>query len=145
MLAARRLPVLILWSDADRLIPVAAFDTFCSAFGTEGHVVSGGHSWLLANPDVFGEVLDNVIHVEGQRARRTGGHHERRRGPSPPRRDVPAAGDGRVGCWTACRRCGRSVRPPTCSPPTSSCATRECDPARSAPSLASCRTASASA
>ena len=66
VLAARRLPVLILWSDADRLIPVAAFDTFCSAFGTEGHVVSGGHSWLLANPDVFGEVLDNVIHVEGR-------------------------------------------------------------------------------
>jgi pimeloyl-ACP methyl ester carboxylesterase/predicted amino acid-binding ACT domain protein len=66
VLAARALPVLVLWSDGDRLIPIAAFDTFCSAFGTDGHVVRGGHSWLLANPDVFGEVLDNVIHVEGQ-------------------------------------------------------------------------------
>ncbi len=66
VLAARRLPVMVLWSDGDRLIPVAAFDTFCSTFGTDGHVVRGGHSWLLANPDVFGEVLDNVIHVEGR-------------------------------------------------------------------------------
>ena len=66
VLAARGLPVLILWSDGDRLIPLAAFDTFCSTFGTDGHVVRGGHSWLLANPDVFGEVLDNVIHVEGR-------------------------------------------------------------------------------
>ena len=66
VLAARGLPVLILWSDGDRTIPLAAFDTFCSTFGTDGHVVRGGHSWLLANPDVFGEVLDNVIHIEGR-------------------------------------------------------------------------------
>ena len=66
VLAARRLPVLILWSEGDRLIPAEAFDTFCSAFGTDGHVVRGGHSWLLADPDVFAEVLDNVIHVEGR-------------------------------------------------------------------------------
>jgi pimeloyl-ACP methyl ester carboxylesterase/predicted amino acid-binding ACT domain protein len=66
VLAERGLPVLILWSDADRLIPLAAFDTFCAAFGTDGHVVRGGHSWLLADPDVFGEVLDNVIHLEGR-------------------------------------------------------------------------------
>ncbi len=66
VLAARDLPVLVLWSDGDRLLPLAAFDTFCAAFGTAGHVVRGGHSWLLADPDVFGEVLDNVIHVEGR-------------------------------------------------------------------------------
>ncbi len=63
-LARRELPVLVLWSDHDQVIPQAAFDTFCSTFGTDGHVVRGGHSWLLANPDVFGEVLDNVIHVQ---------------------------------------------------------------------------------
>ena len=64
-LARRQLPVLVLWSDDDRVIPLAAFDTFCATFGTDGHVVQGGHSWLLANPDVLGEVLDNVIHVQG--------------------------------------------------------------------------------
>ncbi|MFT3853750.1 MAG: alpha/beta fold hydrolase [Ilumatobacteraceae bacterium] len=65
VLAERQLPVLVLWSDDDRLIPLSAFDTFCSTFGTDGHVVRGGHSWLLANPEVFGEVLDNVIQVQG--------------------------------------------------------------------------------
>ncbi|MCU1501760.1 MAG: Alpha/beta hydrolase fold, partial [Ilumatobacteraceae bacterium] len=63
-LARRELPVLVLWSDRDRLVPLTAFDTFCSTFGTDGKVVRGGHSWLLANPDVFGEVLDNVIQVQ---------------------------------------------------------------------------------
>jgi len=64
VLADRGLPALVLWSDHDGVIPLTAFDTFCSTFGTDGHVVPGRHSWLLANPDVFGEVLDNVINVE---------------------------------------------------------------------------------
>jgi pimeloyl-ACP methyl ester carboxylesterase/predicted amino acid-binding ACT domain protein len=63
-LAARELPVLVLWSDNDGVIPMTAFDTFCAAFGADGHVVSGGHSWLLADPDTFGQVLDNVLHVQ---------------------------------------------------------------------------------
>lgn len=63
-LAARELPVLVLWSDGDGLIPMSAFDTFCAAFGADGHVVSGGHSWLLAHPDAFGQVLDNVLHLQ---------------------------------------------------------------------------------
>ena len=63
-LAEREMPVLVLWSDHDGVIPLSAFDTFCATFGTDGRVVQGGHSWLLANPDVFGEVLDNVIHVQ---------------------------------------------------------------------------------
>ena len=120
VLAARRLPVLILWSDDDRLIPMAAFDTFCSAFGTEGHVVSGGHSWLLANPDVFGEVLDNVIHVEGRehgaRAATTSVDEVRRLLAA----DLPAADDGTsavgrrvtvVGAQRGARRAGRRPRP----------------------------------
>jgi pimeloyl-ACP methyl ester carboxylesterase/predicted amino acid-binding ACT domain protein len=64
VLAERKLPVLVLWSDHDGVIPLSAFDTFCSTFGTDGHVVHGGHSWLLANPDVFGEVLDNLVHMQ---------------------------------------------------------------------------------
>ena len=64
-LAARELPVLVLSSDDDRVIPSTAFETFCSTFGTDGQMVRGGHSWLLANPEAFGEVLDNVISVQG--------------------------------------------------------------------------------
>ncbi|MCU1397279.1 MAG: Alpha/beta hydrolase fold [Acidimicrobiales bacterium] len=63
-LAERELPVLVLWSDHDGVIPLSAFDTFCSTFRTDGQVVHGGHSWLLTNPDVFGEVLDNLVHLE---------------------------------------------------------------------------------
>jgi pimeloyl-ACP methyl ester carboxylesterase/glycine cleavage system regulatory protein len=63
-LADRQFPVLVLWSDRDGVIPMKAFDTFCSTFGADGQIVAGGHSWMLANPDVFGQVLDNVLHVQ---------------------------------------------------------------------------------
>jgi hypothetical protein len=63
-LAARKVPVLVLWSDHDEIVPMSAFDTFCTTFGTDGHVVRGGHSWLLANPKAFDEVLANVIHLQ---------------------------------------------------------------------------------
>ena len=63
-LAGRGLPTLVLWSDGDGVIPMSAFDTFCSTFGSDGQVVTGGHSWLLARPDVFGQVLDNVVQIQ---------------------------------------------------------------------------------
>ncbi len=62
--AERGVPTLVLWSDGDGVIPMSAFDTFCSTFGSDGQVVAGGHSWLLARPDVFGQVLDNVVQVQ---------------------------------------------------------------------------------
>ena len=68
-LAAGDLPVTVLWSDRDGVIPMSAFDTFCSTFGAEGQVVRGGHSWLLASPDAFGDVLDNMIHVQAAQHR----------------------------------------------------------------------------
>ena len=43
---------------------MSAFDTFCSTFGSDGQVVTGGHSWLLARPDVFGQVLENVVQIQ---------------------------------------------------------------------------------
>src|ERR1051325_1257670 len=60
----RHVPVLLLSSDHDEVIPLAWFDSLCNAIGVEGHVVPGRHSWLLANPDTFGEVLDNVLTVQ---------------------------------------------------------------------------------
>ena len=63
-LATRGLPTLVLWSDGDGVIPMSAFDTFCSTFGSDGQVVTGGHSWLLARPDVFGQVLENVVQIQ---------------------------------------------------------------------------------
>jgi pimeloyl-ACP methyl ester carboxylesterase/glycine cleavage system regulatory protein len=62
-LRERDLPVLALTTQSDGVIPQAAFEALCSAVGTEGRVLSGRHSWLLAEPDSFDDVLANVIEV----------------------------------------------------------------------------------
>ena len=63
-LAARQLPILALSSDGDGIVPDASFQALCSAMGAEGRIVRGSHSWLLTSPDVFGEVLGNVLDVQ---------------------------------------------------------------------------------
>jgi pimeloyl-ACP methyl ester carboxylesterase len=78
-LKARALPVVLLWGTRDGVIPRAAFDAMCSALGSEGEVVEGSHSWLLADPDHFGEVITNHVEV-AQLAR------EMERHPTRPRR-----------------------------------------------------------
>lgn len=62
-LRRRRLPVVVLWGEQDRIIPRASFDALCKAIGSPGEVVAGNHSWLLADPDSFGEVMTNIISV----------------------------------------------------------------------------------
>jgi pimeloyl-ACP methyl ester carboxylesterase len=62
-LRRRALPVVVLWGDQDRIIPRPSFDALCAAIGSEGEVVSGNHSWLLADPDSFGEVMTNIVAV----------------------------------------------------------------------------------
>lgn len=62
-LKERRLPVVVLWGDGDRIIPKPSFDALCRAIGSEGEVVNGNHSWLLADPDSFGEIMTNVVGV----------------------------------------------------------------------------------
>jgi pimeloyl-ACP methyl ester carboxylesterase/predicted amino acid-binding ACT domain protein len=63
-LRRRELPILVLWSDGDGVLPMASFDALCAAIGTDGRVLRGGHSWLLANPRALSEVLDNVVQVQ---------------------------------------------------------------------------------
>ena len=46
-----------------RLKDPGSFEALCAAIGSEGEVVSGNHSWLLADPDAFGEVMTNVVAV----------------------------------------------------------------------------------
>lgn len=65
-LAARGLPISVLWGDQDKVIPKSAFLALCEAAGAEGHVIEdGSHSWLLADPDGFAECVTNslVIHA----------------------------------------------------------------------------------
>jgi pimeloyl-ACP methyl ester carboxylesterase len=62
-LKARKMPVLVLWGEQDKIIPRESFDAMCAAIGSEGSVVAGNHSWLLADPDSFGEVMTNIVSV----------------------------------------------------------------------------------
>jgi pimeloyl-ACP methyl ester carboxylesterase len=74
-LKARRLPVVVLWGDRDRVIPRASFDALCEALGDPSAItVEGSHAWLLADPDAFAEVITNVIDVaSGLEAAEDGG------------------------------------------------------------------------
>lgn len=57
-------PVLALHSERDTVIPRSAFEAVCEAVGADRRVVSGGHAWLLVDPDSFGEVLASTIDVQ---------------------------------------------------------------------------------
>jgi pimeloyl-ACP methyl ester carboxylesterase len=63
-LKARRLPVVVLWGARDELVTRASFDALCESLGNPVSItVDGSHSWLLADPDSFGEVITNVLPV----------------------------------------------------------------------------------
>lgn len=62
-LKASGIPIVALHGERDNIIPKASFDALCAAIGSTGLTVSGHHSWLLADPDTFGEVLANSVAV----------------------------------------------------------------------------------
>ncbi len=57
------MPISILWGRRDGIIPRESFEALCVASGVEGTVVEGSHSWLLADPRHFGEVITNDVNV----------------------------------------------------------------------------------
>lgn len=62
LLKKRGTPVVILWGDADRVIPQSSFESLRAALGDpQVHTVPGNHAWLLADPAGFGEVMTNII------------------------------------------------------------------------------------
>ena len=63
-LRARGLPVLVLTGQGDEVVPRAAFETLCEAIGTDGRVVVGGHSWMLADPDSLATAIAQVVDKE---------------------------------------------------------------------------------
>ena len=64
-LRARQLPVVVMSGADDGIIPMSAFEALCTALGIEGSVLPGDHSWLLADPDAFDEVMANVVGLGG--------------------------------------------------------------------------------
>ena len=63
LLRERKLPVVVLWGARDGVVPRAAFDAMCTALESQGEIVEGSHSWMLADPDQFGEVMTNHVEV----------------------------------------------------------------------------------
>jgi len=57
------LSISIIWGTRDGIIPRESFEALCVASGVEGTVVEGSHSWLLADPKQFGEVITNDVRV----------------------------------------------------------------------------------
>lgn len=63
-LKRRQLPVVIVWSRDDNVIPRASLATLRAALGdTEMITVPGNHSWVVSDPDTFGEVITNLINL----------------------------------------------------------------------------------
>jgi hypothetical protein len=96
------LPITILWATRDGVIPRESFEALCVASGVEGTVIEGSHSWLLAEPDRFGEVITNDLRV-AQAARELEQEHtpkSRRRGIRRMKtladRQAPTPVDGEV-------------------------------------------------
>ena len=57
---------MVLWGTRDQLLQRRSLETLCHALGDPDVVtVPGAHSWLLADPDAFGEVMTNVLDVVG--------------------------------------------------------------------------------
>ena len=71
-LAAGGLPVSILWGSEDQVVPEATFLAMCEAAGAPGDIIrEAGHSWLIADPAGFGELVTNSLAVQRTLAERT--------------------------------------------------------------------------
>jgi pimeloyl-ACP methyl ester carboxylesterase len=71
-LAERGLPVSILWGSEDNVVPEATFLAMCEALGAPGDIIEdAGHSWLLADPEGFGELVTNSLAAQRTLAERT--------------------------------------------------------------------------
>ena len=57
------MPISIIWGTRDGIITRESFEALCVASGVQGTVVEGSHSWLLADPKRFGEVITNDVRV----------------------------------------------------------------------------------
>jgi pimeloyl-ACP methyl ester carboxylesterase len=63
-LKRRGLPVVVLWGADDKVVPEACLASLRAALGEPDVItVPGNHSWLLADPDGFAEVMTNVLAV----------------------------------------------------------------------------------
>jgi pimeloyl-ACP methyl ester carboxylesterase len=61
VLKSRGVPLTMVWSDRDRLVSYDGFSAMCRAAGVRGVVVPGNHSWLIADPTRFADVIVRAL------------------------------------------------------------------------------------
>ena len=59
----RNIPITVVHSEADGIIPRSSFDVLCRAAGVDGITVSGNHSWPLTGPEVFSEIVAKAAYA----------------------------------------------------------------------------------
>ncbi len=60
----RRVPVVILWGRRDRVVTQQSFEQMVEILATAPTItVEGGHGWLIADVEHFGEVMTNVLQM----------------------------------------------------------------------------------
>ena len=73
-LRRRRLPVFILWGRNDRVIPLASAEALvASTEGIQLLTVPGDHNWLITDPNLFVELMTNVVGISVDDARAASG------------------------------------------------------------------------
>ena len=90
-LKQRRLPVVVLWGDRDEIVTRASFDAMCTALGGPlATTVAGSHSWMIADPDGFCEVITNMLAIalEAQAEEGKPGAHNLAALAVPPKHDA---------------------------------------------------------
>lgn len=81
-LRRRGVPATVVWGSHDRIVTRRMTEALCDALGVEGRIVDGNHSWLIADPTAFADVVAEAAGVA----------------PTPPEAEVrrparrPAAG-----------------------------------------------------
>jgi pimeloyl-ACP methyl ester carboxylesterase len=82
-LRQRELPVTVLWGKRDGIIPKESFEAMCVALGTTGTIVEGGHSWIIADPAAFGELMTTDPRIAAMLRRLDGGDRPRAHNKAP--------------------------------------------------------------
>lgn len=63
----RRLPIVIVWSSRDTVIPESTLLSLRTGLGDPELVtVPGTHTWLISDPARFGEIITNIVTVPGE-------------------------------------------------------------------------------
>jgi pimeloyl-ACP methyl ester carboxylesterase len=64
-LRRRNVPATVVWGSRDRIVTRQMTEALCDALGVEGRIVDGNHSWLIADPDAFADVVAEAAGVAG--------------------------------------------------------------------------------